>query len=386
MANKRDYYEVLGLTRNASVDDIKKAYRKLAMKWHPDRNKSDEAKDKFAELSEAYDVLSDENKRRQYDQYGFEGPGNFGSSNVDINDFLHRHASMFGGMFGNIFDGMFGNVHVHSTHSGRSTPDKHQAENGADVQLSLRLSFKESVFGCTKSFQLKLDKECTECSGTGLKSCTDYVQCPHCHGSGMTITQQRSTYGVSLVQSTCRHCNGQGYTYTPCPSCNGSRRMTEQKQIQVKIPAGIQTGERLRLAGKGQCGVCGGVDGNMYINVEVEKSPIFQRSGKRDILVKIPISAIDATIGSKIEVPTLTKFETLKIPSGTTTGTRLKINGCGISDSTGKGDLIVEVDVQPLRNLTKDQIEVLETLQKQMSDNNLSNISELKAKARLFYS
>lgn len=252
MAAKRDYYEVLGVSKTASESELKSAFRKLSMKWHPDmqHGKSDaekeEAKQKFQEIAEAYDVLSNKDKRAEYDQFGFDGPGNsgFSSSEMDIREFLRRHAGMFTGMggFDPFEDFAFGGRERRGQQQKQPPPDPTQPEDGSHVQIKMPISFKEAAFGCTKTFEIKLQKECPDCHGTGVKDGGHYDECPVCHGAGVQCIQQRTAFGISIQQSVCQHCGGSGYVVEHCKKCNGSRRVPDVKEIEVKIPAGIADG------------------------------------------------------------------------------------------------------------------------------------------------
>ena len=365
MANKRDYYEVLGISKNASADEIKSAYRKLAMKLHPDRNKAPDAKEKFAECSEAYEVLSDQEKRKQYDQFGFNGPSNFGGQNVDINDILRKHADMFGGMFGHFgFNFGFGNDNQRS-----APPDIHTPEDGRNIQVGMDISFKESINGITKEFDMDLTEPCDKCHGTGAKDGSNYKECPHCQGKGR-ISQ---TNGFMTQIFDCPHCQGFGYSIDECPHCHGSRRKNVKKHIKVKVPAGALTGQRLRVKDAGECGVCGGSNGNMYIVLNVKESSLFKRTGN-SITTDIHISPIIATLGGTIEVPTVYGYAKVKINPGTQTGTKMRLAGKGVkkTDNNDTGDMIINIIVEPLVNLTSEQKELFEKLKNTETTNNKS--------------
>lgn len=404
MSSRRDYYEVLGVSKNAASDEIKKAYRKLAVKYHPDKQtgKSEaekkEAEEKFKEASEAYEVLSDSSKRSSYDQFGFDGPSSGGfSGGMDMAEFLRRHSGMFSSFFGgspfeddDFSASPFGGFSHRSAR--RPPPDAHQPENGRHVQISMPISFKESAFGCTKKFEIKLQKACPDCHGTGLEKGAQYAECPVCHGSGMLTQQQRTGFGISITQSPCSHCNGSGYTAKQCKTCHGEKRVQDLKNIEVKIPAGTSDGQRLRCQGKGQCGVCGGEDGSLYINIKVKPSDIFVRAqdqrGQDTLDVEIdsfPIDGITATLGGDVDVPTLHGMKKLTIPPQTENGTVFRIKDGGIKTDRQRGDVVVKVAVQPFTKLDVDQKKILEDLRSSLPISSFSYSEQLSKKAEAFY-
>ena len=396
MAAKRDYYKVLGVSKTASESELKSAFRKLSMKWHPDmqHGKSDvekeEAKQKFQEIAEAYEVLSNKDKRAAYDQFGFDSPGNsgFSSSSMDINEFLRRHAGMFTGMggFDPFEDFAFGGGR-RGQHQKQPPPDPTQPEDGSHVQIKMPISFKESVFGCTKTFEIKLQKECPNCHGTGVKDGAHYDECPVCHGAGVQSIQQRTAFGISIQQSVCQNCGGSGYVVEHCKKCNGSRRVPDTKEIEVKIPAGIADGQKLRLTGKGQCGVCGGASGNLYIIVRVEQSDVFVRdSNNLDIgILDFPVDGLTASLGGEIDVPTLRGVKKLNIPAGTETGKSFTMKGEGINAGNETGDLIIKVTIEPIVSLTKDQKKELEKFKNSLSKQSFKHANDFMQKAAKFY-
>ena len=373
---KRDYYEVLGVSKDATQDEIKKSYRKLAMKLHPDRNKAPDAKEKFAEVSEAYETLSDADKRRNYDQFGFDGQS---SGGFDMSEFMSRHGSMFGDMFGDFgfsFNGFGGRSRSHSNY------DPRQPENGSDMQASVEITFKQAAFGCTKEFDVNCEKQCSECDGTGVAKDSKVETCPHCHGSGMITQQQRTPFGISIMQSPCPHCHGNGTSFKTCSHCHGTKREKDVKHISVKIPAGIENGQRLRVVGKGQCGCYGGSNGNLYVQVKVKSSKLFERQGQDIILNEFPISFITATLGGKVEVPTIHGFKTLAIPSGTKSNTRFRLRNLGIDK---RGDMFVNVVIEPMSNITNEQKEIIEKLNSSFVASNQDQTNKLKNIATEFY-
>lgn len=341
--SKRDYYEVLGVHKNASDTEIKKAFRKQAMQHHPDRNPDNqEAAEKFKEASEAYEVLSDAQKRAKYDQFGhaaFEGmgggPGGFGGQ--DFSD-------IFGDIFGDFFGGAAGH--------GRA-----RASRGADLRYNMTVSFEDAAFGTETSIKIPKTEPCPTCSGTGSKPGTQPKTCPQCRGTGQTQFRQ----GFFSISRTCNACRGEGRIITdPCTECRGRKYIEREKTLSVKIPAGVETGSRLRLTGEGEPGMMGGPPGDLYIVIGVREHPIFVREGD-DIHCEVPISFVTAALGGEIEVPTLVEKATLKIPAGAQTGKVFRLKGKGIANVRGYGigDELVTVLVETPTNLTARQKELL---------------------------
>ena len=389
MSNKRDYYEVLGVKKDATDDELRRAYRKLAMQWHPDRCKDPDAKDKFAEISEAYDVLHDKDKRAQYDQFGFDGlnsSAGFSSEGVDPFEMFKSH---FGGMGG--FSSMFedfgfspfgGNRH----HAHKSTEQNFDApENGDDLQMHMSLTFKEALYGCIKDIDITLDDECPECKGRGIEKGSTPSNCTYCNGTGHIVNVQRNGFVVMQNVSVCPHCHGQGVSAKECPKCHGHKRIPSNKKISIKIPQGISTGQRLRVHGKGECGIKGGKNGDMYVTITVETNKLFSRNDfSLNLTTKVPIDAITATIGGQIDVRT--PWETLKVnvPIGTTTGKTVILKGSGIHSRQGNGNLIVEFEIEPFENLDNEQKKLLENFKKILKDNNVYKLNEYKQNAKAF--
>lgn len=393
MANKRDYYEVLGVSKNATDQEIKSAYRKLAVKWHPDKQagKSDaekkEAEEKFKECSEAYEVLSDKSKRTNYDQFGFDGSTGFGGDSMDMGDFMRRHASMFRGFgfgFGDDNDDFnpFGFGGMRNAH--REAPDPNRPEDGRNIQTRIVIDFKQAVNGMTKEFDIGLSEPCPECGGTGIEKGSEVEQCPHCHGQGMLMQQQRTPFGISIVQSMCLHCGGSGYSVKHCKKCHGARRVPVKKHIKLKIPAGADTGLRLRLKGKGECGVCGGADGNLYVDVAVNSSDLFIRHGI-NVDVHVPISPVIATLGGKIEVPSPYGYVKATVPAGIKSGFQLIIREKGIKTETATGNLVAILEIEGLVKMTSEQKELLEKLSKTMTRDNIEGKSAFDIKVKKYY-
>ncbi len=346
---KRDYYEVLGVDRSASDKDIKKAYRRMAMKHHPDRNPGDkEAEESFKEINEAFEVLSDGQKKAAYDQYGHAG--------VDPSMGGMGGAGGFaGGNFGDIFGDVFGDIF--GAGGGRS---RSSVQRGADLRYQLELNLEEAVRGVTKKIRIPTLVSCTECDGSGAKKGTQPVGCTTCGGIGQVRMQQ----GFFSVQQTCPDCRGTGKMIKdPCHACHGEGRVQEYKTLSVKIPPGVDTGDRIRLAGEGEAGSNGGPAGDLYVQVSVADHPIFQRDGKH-LYCEVPITFVDAALGGELEVPTLEGRVKLKIPEETQTGKLFRLRGKGVVPVRGgsAGDLMCRVVVETPVKLTERQKELLKEL------------------------
>ena len=355
MAEKRDYYEVLGVSKTATADEIKKAYRKLAMKYHPDRNKDEGAEDKFKEINEAYEVLSDEKKRATYDQFGHAGlDGNAGFGSGGFTDF-----SDFGDIFGSFFGGGFG---------GSSRRASNQPRQGEDRYMSLRIDFMDAIFGKTETISIEVDETCKQCNGSGAESPSDIKTCPRCNGTGYIVTQQQSMFGVIQQQTVCPECRGRGKTVTKaCSKCHGRGYEHKKVKLDVNIPAGIQSGQQMRIAGKGERGINGGPNGDLYIEIIVRPHSIFKRDGN-NIHVSVPISAVDATIGCKISVPTVYGDVELTVPEGTQPNTKFRLKGKGVKGRSGQGDQYVEITIEIPKHITRKERELYEQIKKGSSD------------------
>ncbi len=354
MADKRDYYEVLGIAKGASDDEIKKAYRKLAKKYHPDVNKAPDAEAKFKEINEAYEVLSDPQKRQTYDQFGFAGmdgaAGGFnGFSAGGFDDLGDIFSSFFGG------DMNFG---------GRGTRANTGPTRGDDLLKRLEIDFMEACFGTTKTIRLSVDETCSACGGTGAASPSDVETCSTCRGRGTVVTQQRSILGVVQSQRVCPDCGGTGkHIRKVCPKCAGKGYESKVQTVEVRIPKGINTGQRLRVPGKGERGRNGGPNGDLYLEIVVRPHEKFVRDGK-NILLEIPVTAIDATLGTTLDVPTINGDVTMKIPAGTQEGPQLRLKGEGVPDSRGgkAGDQLCTVRIQIDKKLTSKERQLYEQL------------------------
>ena len=349
MAEKRDYYEVLGVQKNATEDELKKAYRKLAKKYHPDMNPGDQsAADKFKEASEAYSVLSDPKKRAQYDQFGhaaFEqgGAGGFGGFDFNGQD--------MGDMFGDIFGDLFGGRS--SSRSARNGPMR-----GANLRTSVSISFEEAIFGCEKEIELNLKDPCMTCGGTGAKKGTQPVTCPKCGGSGRVVVRQQSLFGMMQTETVCPDCHGTGkIVREKCPDCRGTGYITNRTKIKVSIPAGIDNGMSVRIRDKGEPGSGGGPRGDLMVEVRVAASPIFQRDDE-NLYSVAPISFAQAALGGKVIIKTVDGDVEYEVKAGTPTNQRIRLKGKGVPSvhSRGRrGDHYVTLVVQVPTHLTREQ-------------------------------
>lgn len=354
--NKKDYYEVLGVDKNASSAEIKSAFRKLAKKYHPDVSKEPDAEEKFKEAQEAYAVLSDENKRKQYDQYGhaaFDNNGaGFDYSNFDFSDIF---GDLFGGGFSNFGFGDFG-----GSRTSRKT-------KGKDVLIKIDLDFEEAAFGTKKTITLDLNDKCSKCDGEGG---FDSTVCDKCHGSGTITMQQQTILGAFMTKTTCDKCAGTGKTFKrECSTCHGTGTTRVTKDLEVKIPAGVDTGNQLRIAGKGEAGLNGGPNGDVYLEFYVKSHSIFERDGS-DIYLELPLTVVEATLGTKKKVPTLYGNITLTIPAGSESGEKHRLRGKGIENinSFGKGDMYVVLKVKTPKKLSREQKKLFEQLSKTSLD------------------
>ena len=348
MSSKRDYYEVLNVDRNASDADLKKAYRKLALQYHPDRNPGDAAaEEKFKEAAEAYDVLSDAQKRQLYDRFGHQGLEGSGFSG--FSGFEDIFSS-----FGDIFEDFFG------LGSGRGSRSRHQ--RGADLRYDLSLTFLEAAFGVEKELSLEKMDTCETCGGSGCQSGTQPETCNFCRGTGQMARSQ----GFFTVRTTCPHCRGTGQMIAdPCRDCRGTGQIKTRKTVSVKIPAGVDTGSRLRLTNEGEAGRQGGPRGDLYVFIHVEPHDFFERDNS-DVICRVPLSFVQAALGDTISVPTLEEEKKLRIPKGTQYGDVFRFNGEGIpSLRTGRrGDQIIQVIIKTPTGLSKKQESLLKEFAK----------------------
>lgn len=351
---KRDYYEVLGVNRDASEDEIKKSYRRLAMKNHPDRNPDDpEAEERFKEASEAYEILSDAEKRPAYDQYGHAGVD---SSMGGMGD------GFAGGNFSDIFSDVFGDIFGGAGgRGGRSS-----VQRGADLRYGLELSLEQAVSGDDVEIDVPVLSACEDCGGSGAKPGTSASTCPDCGGAG----QIRVAQGFFSLQQTCPRCRGAGQVISdPCTGCGGSGRKEKRKKLSVRIPPGVDTGDRIRLSGEGEAGFNGGPAGDLYVQVEVREHPIFTRDG-RNLFCEMPLSFVDAALGGEMEVPTLDGRVKLKIPAETQTGKVFRLRGKGVTPvrGGGVGDLLCKINVETPVNLNDKQKKLLKELKASLGE------------------
>ena len=356
---KKDYYETLGVDKNASADEIKSAYRKMAKKYHPDVNKEEGAAEKFKEIGEAYSVLGDESKRKMYDQYGsaafeqggpgsgtggfsgFEGFGGFQGFDVNLDDIIDDFMSGFG-------------------YSGRKRGNR--ATKGDDILVRVNLTFMEAAKGCEKDIELDVNDSCPECGGAGGHN---PKTCSRCNGSGRVVTETRSILGIIQSQSTCPECGGTGQVFeSVCSKCHGKKTVRNRRALGVKIPSGVQTGERLRMSGKGGAGLNGGPNGDVYLEFKVDKHPVFERDGM-DIYLTLPLTITEAVLGAKKEIPTLDGPVILDISAGTQNGEKLKLRGKGIA----KNDMYVIINIVMPERLDRTQRELFNELSKTKLDN-----------------
>lgn len=342
--SKRDYYEILGVGKDASADDIKKSYRQLARKYHPDVNKAADAETQFKEVKEAYDVLSDDGKRSTYDRYG----------HVDPNQGMGGGAGGFdGGGFGDIFDMFFG--------GGGGRRDPNAPQRGSDLQYTMTIDFKEAVFGKETEITIPRTENCDTCSGSGAKPGTKPDTCSVCSGTGQQEVVQNTPFGRMVNRRACSNCSGTGRVIKEkCGTCHGAGKVKKQRKITVKIPAGVDEGAQIRLSGEGEAGQRGGPAGDLYIVIRVRAHEFFEREND-DIYCEVPLSFVQAALGDEIEIPTLTEKIKLKIPAGTQTGTYFRLKGKGVPKlrGYGQGDQHVKVTVVTPQKLTDEQKELL---------------------------
>jgi len=344
---KRDYYEVLGVNRDASEEDIKKSYRKLAMKWHPDRNPDNpKSEDHFKEAKEAYEILSDSQKRAAYDQFGHAGVDPTAAAGAGAGAGFGNFSDAFGDIFGDIFGGGRGRSNVY---------------RGADLRYNLEIALEEAARGTETRIRIPAMEECATCHGSGAKPGTQPTTCPNCNGHGQVRMQQ----GFFSIQQTCPRCHGSGKVVaSPCATCGGAGRIKQHKTLSVKIPAGVDEGDRIRLSGEGEAGVNGGPPGDLYVVIHLKPHPVFTRD-HNDLHCEMPVSFSTAALGSDIEIPTLDGYAKIKIPAGTQTSQMFRLRGKGIKGvrSSGHGDLICHVAVETPVNLTSRQKELLAELE-----------------------
>ncbi len=369
--SKRDYYEVLGVKRTCTDGELKSAFRKLAMKWHPDKNPGDaQCELKFREINEAYDVLKDEQKRAAYDRFGHSAFEQSGGGAGFGND--------FGSAFSDIFEGIFGMA------GGRGGARGSMRERGADLRYNLEITLEESFAGKTAQVRLPTNVVCETCSGSGAKAGTQPSQCRMCNGAGRI----RQSQGFFTLERTCPTCQGRGNVIeTPCQTCNGAGRTTKERMLEVHIPAGVEDGTRIRLAGEGEAGLRGGDAGDLYIFLSIKPHAVFQREGA-DLYCRVPVSIVTAALGGDFEVPTIDGGRSqVKVPEGTQTGKRFRLQGKGMTvlRSKSRGDMYVQVAVETPQKLTKRQRELLKEFETESSKDTQPETAGFFAKMREFF-
>ncbi|WP_175614892.1 molecular chaperone DnaJ [Piscibacillus halophilus] len=357
--SKRDYYEVLGVSKDASKEEIKKAYRKLARKYHPDVSQEDNAADKFKEVKEAYEVLSNAQKRQQYDQFGHAGTqqgagqGGFGG----FEDF---------GDFGDIFDMFFGG-------GGRRRRDPNAPRQGQDLQYTMEIEFEEAIFGKETTIEIPKEENCDTCDGSGAKPGTSVHTCQHCHGTGQLNVEQNTPFGRVVNRRVCHHCQGSGkQVEEKCHTCGGDGKVKKRKKIDIRIPAGVDDGQQIRVTGQGGPGDNGGPAGDLFVVIRVKRHEFFERDGD-DILCEMPITFTQAALGDEIEVPTVHGRVKLKVPAGTQTGTHFRLKGKGAPNvhGHGQGDQHILIKVVVPKNLNERQKELLREFHELSGDQSL---------------
>lgn len=387
MAEKRDYYEVLGVQKGASDDEIKRSYRKLAKKYHPDVNPGDkEAEARFKEIGEAYEVLSDAEKKSRYDQFGFAGvdPNYGGGAGGGFGGFGGMGFDDLGDIFGSMFGGGFGG----------SQRRRNGPRRGSDIEESVLLSFEEAAFGIKKQLKIYVIEECEECHGSGAKSASDKQTCPHCKGTGQIKSVQNTMFGQMINTQVCGHCRGEGTIIkNPCAKCNGKGKVKRAKNIEVDIPAGINAGETVSYRGLGNAGSKGGPAGDLLVTVSIKRHSVFTRTGY-DVNLEVPITFVQAALGADIEIPVLDpdkKYEpgkmTYTVPEGTQPETVVRLRGKGIPHvrSGARGDMLVKFTVEVPRNLTSEQKEVISKLAQLTGESNYKQRKSFADKMKDFF-
>jgi molecular chaperone DnaJ len=359
---KRDYYEILGVSKTATAEEIKKAYRKVALQYHPDRNPDDkEAEDKFKEAAEAYEVLSDTEKRARYDRFGHQGMGNggfgggYGGGNMNMEDIFSQFGDIFGE--GSPFESFFGG-------GGRSRRPDGRGQRGANLRIKVKLTLEEIANGVQKKIKVKKHANCDACDGSGAKDSGSFSTCNTCNGAGSVRRVTNTILGQMATTTTCPTCNGEGRTITSkCTKCRGEGRVYEEEVVTIDIPAGVTEGVQLSMNGKGNAGIRGGYPGDLLINIEEIPHPELFRDGQ-NVIFQLLLNFADAALGTQVEVPTIGGSAKIKIPKGTQSGKKFRLQGKGIPsiNSYGRGDQIVEVQVFTPNHLTTEEVELLEKI------------------------
>jgi molecular chaperone DnaJ len=350
---QRDYYDVLGVPRSVDAQELKKAYRKLAMEYHPDRNPSEDAAEKFKEINQAYEVLSDDQKRQLYDRFGHAGVEGGAGAGGGFDGFHN-----FEGGFGDIFDAFFGGG---QRGGGRR---RRGPARGADLRFNMRLTFEEAVFGVEREIEFQRQERCTRCAGKGAEPGTELATCPECNGAGEIRRSQQSIFGQFVNVAACARCSGEGRIVpTPCEDCRGTGRTRAARKIAVKVPAGVDDGAQIRLAGEGEAGARGGESGNLYVVLSVAAHERFERV-EDHIVLELPVNVAQAALGAELSIPTLDGEMELEIPAGTQSGEDFVIRGKGVPHlrGAGRGDMVVRVTVVVPEDLSDEQRELLEKL------------------------
>lgn len=375
MASKRDYYEVLGVPRGATEEQLKQAYRSLAKKYHPDANPGDKSsEEKFKEVNEAYEVLSDPRKRKEYDQFGHAGVGAGAGGGFQGGFDMHD----MGDVFSDIFEGFFG-----GGGGGRSSRAQTRARRGADLRYDLTISFMDSARGKEINLEIPRLETCGTCKGTGSKNQSPPKTCPTCHGAG----QVRMSQGFFSLMRTCPTCGGEGTVVdNPCPACNGEGRKRTVRKIAVKIPPGVETGSRLKISGEGEAGLHGGPRGDLYVVIQVESHPLFNREDDH-VVCEVPVPLTTAVLGGDIDVPTLTGLVSMKIPAGTQSGKVFRLRGKGFSNlrGLGSGDQLVTVRVETPTRLNERQRQILRDFARLAGEETQPAVREFAEKIREWF-
>jgi len=352
---KRDYYEVLGVAKTASQSEVRKGYRKLARKYHPDLNSSSDAEERFKEINEAYEVLSDDKKRSMYDRYGHAG----------MNDQFGGQG--FEGGIGDIFEQFFGNFARNA-----SSARQNAARAGNDLKTSINIAFEDAIRGTQVEIEVQRYEQCRTCHGNGAAPGTTPIRCVQCAGSGEVRTARQSIFGQVVVADTCPRCRGRGEVITnPCTDCHGQQRVRTTRRLEVNVPAGIDDGMRIRLAGEGDEGLRGGPPGNLYVDIHVNTHEYFHREGQ-NILLDLELNVAQATLGDEIEVPTIDRMHTMSIPAGTQTGHVFRLRGKGVPhvrNENLRGDMLINIFVKVPTNLTEEQRVLMEKLAQSLGSN-----------------